>query len=76
MVDDLYAGSYLEGLDYDGVVQLLGEPDSVREVAEDGRRIVIYWVGPERSLFSIDSEWLTIIFDESGTLVRILQTTD
>ena len=27
---------------------------------------MVYWLGPERGFMSIDSEWLTLNFDQAG----------
>ena len=71
MVDDLIDSGKLDGLSRDDVEALLG-PD------EQGSGFfaewdAVYWLGPERSLFSIDSEWLVIRYGGDG-LVQTYRT--
>lgn len=57
MVDDLVAHHPLRGLTRDSVAGLLGEKDSTSSWKEWD---VVYWLGPERGLIRIDSEWLVL----------------
>jgi hypothetical protein len=72
MVDDLLARRELLGRSRAEVVALLGEPrrtDYFREYD------LVYWLGPERGLMSVDSEWLVLRLDRSGrVIVRRLVT--
>ena len=70
MVDDLLSGGELNGLAREQVVELLGTP-----VDEDFPLGAVdcdihYYLGPERGLFRIDSEWLFISFSADGTVSR------
>jgi hypothetical protein len=63
MVDDLLDNVKLEGRTRDYVDSLLGPPTGpVRSLGGDCD--YVYWLGPERSFFSIDSEWLCVRFTE------------
>jgi Zn-dependent protease len=63
MVDDLLRHHRLEGMERADVLSLLGVPPSTGYFREYD---LVYWLGPERSFFSIDSEWLGIRLDPSG----------
>ena len=58
MVDDLRSNVTLRGLTEGEVVDLLG-PASTSGYFQ-GFCEYLYWLGPERGLFSIDSEWLCL----------------
>jgi len=62
MVDDLLRKHPLVGLSRSQVLDLLGEPLRTDKFSDWD---LVYWLGPERALFSIDSEWLVIRFDSS-----------
>jgi len=57
MIDDLKQNYRLEGMKKAELLDILGEPD--RNLEFPGWDIV-YWLGPERGPFGIDSEWLAI----------------
>jgi hypothetical protein len=57
MVDDLLARHPLRGLSRDSVERLLGPRDSTEYFREWD---LVYWLGPERGFFRIDSEWLVL----------------
>jgi len=57
MADDLLRRGTLRGLSRAEVVALLGEPPSTSYFQEAD---LVYWLGPERGYFSIDSEWLIV----------------
>ena len=59
MVNDLLSRHQLIGMTIAEVDQLLGEP-SKTEYFKDYD--YVYWLGHERSAFSVDSEWLGIKF--------------
>ncbi len=63
IVDDLLAEHELVGMTEEVVIALLGEHnnDYGYFLAEDR---FIYYLGPERGLFSIDSEWLILDFSD------------
>ena len=57
MVDDLLARHPMRGLSRDSVERLLGPRDSTEYFREWD---LVYWLGPERGLVRIDSEWLVL----------------
>ena len=63
MIDDLVKRKLLGGKHKEEVVALLGEGTHSSSWREWD---IHYWLGPERSLIRIDSEWLVIRFDDSG----------
>lgn len=73
MVDALLARQELRGRTRPEVVALLGEPD--RTDYFRGYDLV-YWLGPERGLMSIDSEWLVIRLDRAGRITERRIVTD
>lgn len=66
MVDDLLSRHNLVGLSTEEIEWLLGKPPKTEYFKDYD---YVYWLGPERSAFSIDSEWLGIKF-ESGIVVK------
>ncbi len=62
MVDDLLSSERLEGLPREQVLELLGPPLEVDLPLGAATGDVTYFLGPERGLIRIDSEWLTISF--------------
>lgn len=63
MVDDLMARRLLDGVSLDSVTALLGTPDSTAYFSDWS---MVYYLGPERGLVSIDSEWLVIRLGPEG----------
>jgi hypothetical protein len=63
MVDHLLARHPLRGLSRDSVERLLGPRDSTAYWQDWD---LVYWPGPERGLFRIDSEWLVARFGPDG----------
>lgn len=61
MVDDLLSNNQLIGQSKKEVITLLGKDDGEYFKDEDN---FVYYLGNERGLISIDSEWLVITFDE------------
>ena len=55
------------------LVSLLGEPDETDKFADYD---LVYWLGPERGLVGIDSEWLVVRLGETGTAVEALIVAD
>ena len=66
IVDDLLSDHALTGMTEQEVLALLGGHDNDRGYFQQEGRLV-YWLGPERGLISIDSEWLILEF--SGDVV-------
>jgi hypothetical protein len=65
MVEHLMASGRLDGLTRAQVIAMLGPPDDTNYFSEWD---MVYWLGPERSLASLDPEWLVIRFGPSGTV--------
>src|SRR5690606_10909744 len=63
MVNDLFRKHTLASHSKDQVVELLG-PDTENAYFKKIDNMV-YYLGPERGLISIDSEWLVIEFDNN-----------
>ena len=55
------------------VVAVLGEPTRTDYFKEFD---FVYWLGPERGLISVDSEWLVIKLDPSGRVSQAQVVTD
>ena len=66
IVDDLLADHPLTQMTRSEILALLGEHDNDAGYFQQEDRFV-YWLGPERGLISIDSEWLILEF--SGDVV-------
>ncbi len=73
MVDDLLNGHKLVGMDRASVVELLGEPTLTSYFHEYD---LVYWLGPERGLWSIDSEWLVMKLDANRRVSEAKLVTD
>jgi hypothetical protein len=73
MVDDLLARYHLVGMPRAEVVRLLGEPPPTEYFRNFD---LVYWLGPERGVFSIDSEWLVMKLDPTGRVVEAKLVTD
>lgn len=73
MVDDLLAKNYFDGKDREAVVSLLGDPPKTGYFRKYD---LVYWLGPERSWVSIDSEWLVIKFDSTRHVQEATIATD
>lgn len=65
MADDLITKRTLYGLNRKQIIELLGKP-ALDNKQWDGKYDLVYWLGPERGIFSIDSEWLAIRFNQQG----------
>ncbi|MBA4763651.1 hypothetical protein [Sphingomonas sp.] len=63
MIEHLMWSGKLDGLSRSELVALLGAPLKAGYFRD---RDYVYWLGNERSLFSIDSEWLVVDVDASG----------
>ena len=74
IVDDLLEKYELVGMSEDDVLSLLGEPDNYYGYFNADNRYV-YYMGAERGLFGIDSEWLILDFMD-GVVSDSYITTD
>jgi hypothetical protein len=63
MIDDLRANVPLAGEDRVQVLEMLGPPE--RSEIFQASCDLVYWLGPERSAFSADDEWLCLKLDGS-----------
>ncbi|MCP4583288.1 MAG: hypothetical protein GY839_16895 [candidate division Zixibacteria bacterium] len=64
LIDDLVDSKKLDGLTEEKVIELLGKPvDSGRGFYRTENEIT-YYLGPERGLIRIDSEWLSILIKD------------
>ncbi|WP_353094012.1 hypothetical protein [Tissierella praeacuta] len=68
MVDDLLRNHEIIGMDKNDIVELLGEPSDTEYFKELDN--IVYYLGPERGLIRIDSEWLAIWFDEKNIVTE------
>jgi hypothetical protein len=67
MIDSLLDSKQLNGLSRAQVLTMLGSStDTDRYSGWD----LVYWLGPERDIFSIDSEWLVIDFGPDGRVSK------
>lgn len=55
------------------IVALLGPADSISYFADYD---MVYWLGPERSYVSVDSEWLVLKLDSLGRVAEHRLVTD
>jgi len=67
MADDLVDHRKLIGLTRQQVVARLGEPPKTEYFKEFD---LVYYLGPERSFISIDSEWLVLKLGPDGRVMR------
>ena len=63
LVNDLLQEHTLTGMDTDALFALLGEEMPVP--VESGKINYCYYLGPERGLISIDSEWLVLTVEKN-----------
>ncbi|MCA9431056.1 MAG: hypothetical protein KC940_11165 [Candidatus Omnitrophica bacterium] len=73
MVDDLLWEYDLEGMTSEEVTELLGPTDKTDYFSSWD---FVYWLGPERGFFSIDSEWLVLKLDAEGKVREYKIETD
>jgi hypothetical protein len=73
MVDDLLRRYDMHGWTRAEVVGLIGEPPKTDYFSEYD---LVYWLGPERGLLSIDSEWLVFRLDTQGRVSEYRLVTD
>lgn len=72
-MDDLVRSHDFRNWSRAQVVALLGEPPRTDYFSSYD---LVYWLGPERSAISIDSEWLVFRLDTSGRVVEYRVVTD
>ena len=73
IVDHLLRSTELRGRTRAEIVALLGEPSKTTYFQEYD---LVYWLGPERSIMSIDSEWLVLRLDAAGRVSEFHLVTD
>ncbi|WP_304507461.1 hypothetical protein [Anaerotignum sp.] len=72
MVDNLLENHDLLGMTKEEVILLLGKDTETEYFKTDGN--LVYYLGPERGLISIDSEWLVLeIAENQVTEVNIFR---
>jgi hypothetical protein len=74
MADGLVRDATLLGMTRSEVETFLG-PQTNTSMMKSAYEYV-YWLGPERGFFSIDSEWLVLNFDENGKVKEALIARD
>jgi hypothetical protein len=67
MVEWLVRSGRLDGLTRSQVLELLGQPDGGPYFREWD---LVYWLGPERGLMGIDSEWLVLRIGSDGRVAE------
>jgi hypothetical protein len=70
MVDDLMSGGQLDGLSSNQVITLLGLPHDKGFPGGAKSCDIHYYLGPERGLIRIDSEWLFISLNADGNVQK------
>ena len=73
VVDDLLRREKLRGRTRAEIVALLGEPPRTDYFRDYD---LVYWLGPERGMMSIDSEWLVFRLDSTGRVIEHRLVTD
>jgi hypothetical protein len=73
MVDDLVSRRLIDGLERGAVAALLGPADRTDKWRDWD---LVYWLGPNRGYFRIDSEWLVIRFNHEGRVQEYLVVQD
>lgn len=74
MVEDLLKKYNLKEMTKDEVTTLLGKPTDTGYFQKENN--MVYYLGPERGLISIDSEWLVIEFDDRENVKEYMVLTD
>ncbi len=72
LVGDLLSRYDLIGLSEGEIAALLGENDTGRDYFSPEK--YVYYLGPERGIISIDSEWLIIEFDDGAVSKYFVRT--
>ena len=73
MADRLLVRGTLRGMTRAEAVGLLGEPPPTGYFADWD---LVYWLGPERGVFRIDSEWLVLRLAADGRVAEARLVTD
>lgn len=73
MIDDLLASGRLRGRSRGEVIALLGEDAPTGYFSDYD---LVYWLGPERGPFGIDSEWLVVRLDRAERVMEARLVTD
>jgi hypothetical protein len=68
MADGLLQSGALVGKSRASVIEMLGPPTETGKWKDWD---LVYWLGAERSLISIDSEWLVIRFISSDRVAEV-----
>ena len=63
MADGLLRSEVLLGKSEAEIESMLGPPTTTDKFRDSG---LVYWLGPIRGFIRIDSEWLTLNFDQAG----------
>jgi len=75
LIDDLVNKKLLDNLPKNEVIELLGNPLTDSGYFKQSGRDMIYYLGPERHPFGVDSEWL-LIWLENDEVIRYEVRTD
>jgi hypothetical protein len=67
MIEHLNLSGQLDGITRNELVALLGPSDDTNYFSEWD---YVYWLGPQRSLFGLDSEWLVIRIDRNDRVAE------
>jgi hypothetical protein len=68
MADGLVESETLKGKAKVAVLAMLGPPTETDKFKDYA---LVYWLGAERGFIGIDSEWLVVNFDKSGTVSEV-----
>lgn len=71
MVDDLLRTHRLVGLSRQELENLLGKPNDLESAQTKSE--YLYYLGPERSYLSVDSDWLDVIFAHDKVVSAIIK---
>ncbi len=73
IADGLVEDKILIGKEIKKVIQMLGPPTNTEYFSDYD---LVYWLGLERGLIGIDSEWLVIRFNKNGYVNEVKIITD
>src|SRR5699024_512872 len=74
MIDNLLKQYKLKGMKSEVVNNLLGNPTQTEYFKEDNN--IVYYLGDERGLIRIDSEWLILFFNDKNEVIKYSLKTD
>ena len=74
MIDNLLKQYKLKGMKSEVVNNLLGSPTQTEYFKEDNN--IVYYLGDERGLIRIDSEWLILFFNDKNEVIKYSLKTD